>query len=302
LPHYHQKQAADSADLPSFSPGIALPLWVISVHCNLFNVVTEINSLANVLTSKKLMQPLERAHFIEQNEMVETPAYLEIHLFGIPSFLINGQPLAETMSHKVEALFAYLVSHPYPHLREVLASLLFNAQSRNQANNNLRVLLSRLRRVCEDSILINRQTVRLNPAYEVWLDTAVFQQTLPHKPENALKLYRGDFLETIQVQDAQGFIEWLALRREQHRLMALEAILQLVDRYEANGQCQQAIPFAQQLVTIEPHHEGWHQRLIQLYLRTDQYPQAEAQLAVCRQIMQDTFAQEPSPATLKLLR
>ncbi len=233
--------------------------------------------------------------------MVETPAYLEIHLFGIPSFLINGQPLAETMSHKVEALFAYLVCHPYPHLREVLASLLFNAQSRNQANNNLRVLLSRLRRVCEDTILINRQTVRLNPAYEVWLDTAVFQQTLPQKPENALKLYRGDFLETTQVQDAQGFIEWVALRREQHRLMALEAILQLVDRYEANGQCQQAIPFAQQLVTIEPHHEGWHRKLIQLHLCAGQRQQAMIQLAACRQILQDVFGQEPSPATLILL-
>ena len=123
--------------------------------------------------------------------MVETAANLKIHLFGAPSFMINGQPLAGSTSHKVDALFAYLVCHPYPHLREALASLLFNSQSRNHANNNLRVLLSRLRRVCEDTILINRQTVRLNPAYEVWLDTAVFQQTIPQQPERALKLYRG---------------------------------------------------------------------------------------------------------------
>lgn len=247
------------------------------------------------------MQPLEREQFIEQNEMVETPAYLEIHLFGAPSFLINGQPFSETTSNKVEALFAYLVSRPYPHLREVLASLLFNAQSRNQANNNLRVLLSRLRRVCEDAILINRQTVRLNPAYDVWLDTAVFQQTMPHKPEQALQLYRGDFLETIQIQEAKGFVEWAALEREQHRLMALESLLQLVNKHESSGQLAKAIPFAQQLVAIEPHHEGWQRQLIQLYLQTDQRPQAEAQLATCRQILSDAFGQAPSPTTLKLL-
>ena len=247
------------------------------------------------------MQPLEQEQLIEQNEMVETEANLEIRLFGTPSFSINGQPLAESTSHKVDALFAYLVCHPFPHLREALASLLFNAQSRNHANNNLRVLLSRLRRVCEDSILINRQTVRLNPAYEVWLDTAVFQQTIPQQPERALKLYRGDFLETIQVQDAKGFVEWVALEREQHRLMALETLLQLIDKYEASGQIKKAISYAQQLVTIEPHHEGWHRRLINLHLQAGQRQKAENHLEACRQIMQETFHQELSVSTQALL-
>jgi DNA-binding SARP family transcriptional activator len=246
------------------------------------------------------MQPLEREQYIEQNEMVETPANLEIHLFGVPSFRINGEPLSEITSHKVEALFAYLVCHPYPHLRDGLASLLFNARSRSQANNNLRVLLSRLRRVCEDTILITRQTVRLNPAYEVWLDTAVFQQTLPHQAESALKLYRGDFLETIQVQEAKGFVEWVAVKREQHRLMALETLLQLINKHEFSGQFQQAIPFAQQLVTIEPCHQGWQRRLIQLYLHSGQNQKAAAQLETCRQIMQDTFSQNLHPATQSL--
>jgi len=247
------------------------------------------------------MQPLERERFIEKNEMVEPPAYLEIRLLGTPSFLINGAPLSETTSHKVEALFAYLVCQPYPHLRDGLASLLFNARSRNQANNNLRVLLSRLRRVCEDTILITRQTVRLNPTYQVWLDTAVFQQTLSHQPESALKLYRGNFLETIQVQEAKGFVEWTMLKREQYRLMALEAILQLVEKFESRGQFQEAIPFARQLVTIEPHHQGWHRRLIQLYLHTGQQQQATAQLETCHQIMQDIFGQNLHPATYALL-
>lgn len=247
------------------------------------------------------MQPIENVQYTQQNERVESSTYLEIRLFGPPSFLINGQPLVETTSSKVEALFAYLVCHPHPHLREVLASLLFNAQSRNQANNNLRVLLSRLRRVCEDTILINRQTVRLNPAYDVWLDTAVFQQTVPHKPESALKLYQGDFLETIQVQDAKGFVEWAALKREQYRLMALEALLRLINQHEANGQFHQAITYAQQLITIEPHHESWHRRLIQLHLQAGQRAEAKTQLAACSAVLQQAFGIGPSPATLKLV-
>jgi len=247
------------------------------------------------------MQPLEQEQLIERNKMVETAANLEIRLFGTPSFLINGQPLAESTSHKVDALFAYLVCHPFPHLRDALASLLFNAQSRNHANNNLRVLLSRLRRVCEDAILINRQTVRLNPAYEVWLDTAVFQQTIPQQPEQALKLYRGDFLETVQVQEAKGFVEWVALEREQHRLMALETLLQLIHQYETSGQVEKAISFAQQLVTIEPHHEGWHRWLIKLYLHAGKRQQAKAQFGKCCQILQEVFQREPSDTTQTLL-
>ncbi len=247
------------------------------------------------------MQPLEQEQLLKRNKIVETAASLEIHLFGAPTFILNGQPLAETTSHKVDALLAYLVCHPYPHLREALASLLFNSHSRNHANNNLRVLLSRLRRVCEDSILINRQTVRLNPAYEVWLDTAVFQQTILHHPEKALKLYRGDFLETIQVQEAKGFVEWASLIREQHRLMALETLLQLINRYEEDGQLEKAIPLARQLVSIEPHHEGWHGWLIKLYLQAGQRLQAEAQLEICRQILHQAFQRKPAAATLSLL-
>ncbi len=233
--------------------------------------------------------------------MVESSTGLKIYLFGSPSFFINGQPIADTSSNKVEALLAYLVCHPYPHLRDALASLLFNAQSRRQANSNLRVLLSRLRRVCEDSVLITRQTVRLNPAYEVWLDTAVFQQTIAQQPEAAIELYKGDFLETVQVQDANRFVEWAALEREEHRLLALETLLQLIKKYEAAGELERAIYFAQQILAIEPHHEGWHRWLIQLHLQNGQRTEAEAQLAACQQIIQETFEQEPSPKTQSLL-
>lgn len=248
------------------------------------------------------MQSIEPETIIEQNQMAESAANLKIFLFGTPSFLINGQPITDTTSNKVEALFAYLVCHPYPHLREALASLLFTAHSRNQANNNLRVLLSRLRRVCEDAILISRQTVRLNPAYEVWLDTAVFQQTIAQQPENALKLYRGDFLETIHVQDAKGFVEWATLAREQHRLLALETLLQLIAKHEAAGSLNKAIQFAHQLLKIEPHQEGWHRWLIKLYLQAGQAAKAQTQLEACRTMLAATFSSELSPATLALLK
>ncbi|MEZ4591616.1 MAG: bacterial transcriptional activator domain-containing protein [Chloroflexota bacterium] len=216
--------------------------------------------------------------------------------------MINGNPILDTTTSKVEALFAYLVCNPYPHLREALASLLFTSHSRSQANNNLRVLLSRLRRVCEDTILITRQTVRLNPAYEVWLDTAVFQQTIAEQPERALTLYRGDFLGTVQLQDAKGFVEWATLEREQHRLLALQTALKLIHKHETAGDLESAIFFARQLLKIEPHHEGWHRWLISLYRLAGQRAEAEAQFETCRQIIWQTFQQEPCTCTASLLK
>ncbi|MBK7895099.1 MAG: bacterial transcriptional activator domain-containing protein [Candidatus Promineifilaceae bacterium] len=215
--------------------------------------------------------------------------------------MINGNPILDTTTSKVEALFAYLVCNPYPHLREALASLLFTVHSRSQANNNLRVLLSRLRRVCEDTILITRQTVRLNPAYEVWVDTAVFQQTIAEQPERALTLYRGDFLQTVQLQDAKGFVEWATLEREQHRLLALQTTLKLIEKHEALGDLERAIYFARQLLQIEPHHEGWHRWLINLYRQAGQQAEAEAQFETCRQTIWQTFKQEPCTCTRALL-
>lgn len=248
------------------------------------------------------MQSTKQEQLIDKNTQADTSANLKISLFGTPSFLLNGRSLSETSSNKVDALFAYLVSHPYPHLRDALASLLFTTQSRSQANNNLRVLLSRLRRVCEDTILITRQTVRLNPAYDVWLDTAVFQQTITEQPECALKLYQGDFLETLQVQDAKGFSEWAALEREQYRLRALETLLPLIKKHEENDNLDKAIYFGQQLLAIEPHHEGWHRWLIALHCQAGQPAEAEAQLEACRQIIAQTFNRDLSPSTLSLLK
>lgn len=247
------------------------------------------------------MQSMKQDILIEQNQMAESAGSLKISLFGVPSFLINGKPIIDTTSNKVDALFAYLVSHPYPHLREALASLLFTAHSRSQANNNLRVLLSRLRRVCEDTILITRQTVRINPSYELWVDTAVFKKTIATQPEEALKLYRGDFLQTIHIQDAKGFVEWATLEREQHRLLALQTLLQLIKEYEATH-LEQAIYFARQLLKIEPHHEGWHRWLIRLHLQAGQTTEAKAQLDVCRDIIAATFGNDLSPETCELIK
>lgn len=247
------------------------------------------------------MQSIEQEKRIEQDRKPETATLLKVSLFGIPSFLINGAPITQTSTSKVEALLAYLVCNPYPHLRDALASLLFTTHSRSQASNNLRVLLSRLRRVCEDTVLITRQTVRLNPAYEVLLDTAVFQQIIAEQPERALKLYRGDFLETLQIQDAKGFVEWATLEREQHRLLALQTAMELIHKHEAAEDLEKAIYFARQLLKIEPHHEGWHRWLIELHLQAGQQAEAEAQYETCRKIIQKTFRQAPTPATQALL-
>lgn len=89
--------------------------------------------------------------------------YLEITTLGGLSIRLDGQPLAKLHSRKAEALLVYLALTARLQPREVLADLLWEDFSQKQAMNNLRVVLSNLRKHLGDHLLITRDTAGMNP-------------------------------------------------------------------------------------------------------------------------------------------
>src|SRR5690606_16533315 len=118
---------------------------------------------------------------------------------------------------KAQALLYYLAVTGRPHTRSTLAGLLWGDQPEAAARTSLSKCLSNLRDLLGDAVLVERQTAAFNRNYPYQLDTEHFLASVSTPPtteniqrvQNALTLYRGDFLEGFYVREAPEFEQWL---------------------------------------------------------------------------------------------
>ena len=142
---------------------------------------------------------------------------LEITTFGGLSIRCDGQPVKGLHSRKAEALLVYLAVTAHPQPREVLAALFWGEFSQQRAMNNLRVVLSNLRKHLGDHLSITRDKAAMNPEVDYDLDVAVLDTNLGYagefirktgalnrdtitRIEQAVDLYKGEFLEGFYVE------------------------------------------------------------------------------------------------------
>ncbi|MGB6421188.1 MAG: hypothetical protein WBF05_05055, partial [Anaerolineales bacterium] len=139
---------------------------------------------------------------------------LEITALGGLSIKQDGEPITGLASRKAEALLVYLACTGKPQSREKLAELLWEERSQSRSLSNLRVVLSSLRKHLGKYITITRDTVTLNQAADIWLDTADLEEKLAAgQPEAAVSLYKGDFLGSFYLRGAAQFEQWVMEER-----------------------------------------------------------------------------------------
>ena len=187
---------------------------------------------------------------------------LSLHLFGPFRATLGGVPIRSFESNKVRALLAYLVvENNRPHSREVLAEILWPEQPQRLALDNLRFVLSDLRKAIQDPtaqppfLIISRETIRFNPDSDFWLDVAEFERQFslnaPQKRDNnqisldnlrnAIALYQGGFMEGFTASRSAPFEEWIALKRERFARQAAKSLQTLADTCERQGENEQAM-------------------------------------------------------------
>jgi DNA-binding SARP family transcriptional activator len=101
-----------------------------------------------------------------------------------------------------------------------------------KARMNLSQALSHLRRLFGDHLSITRQTVAFNRESDYWLDVAVFEARVNDTSgdasitalQEAVQLYRGDFLDGLYVRNAPEFEMWILAQRARLREPALQAL------------------------------------------------------------------------------
>lgn len=228
---------------------------------------------------------------------------LELRLFGGLQILRAQTPLTDFMSNKVRALLAYLAATGRPHQRDALAALFWGELSDDDAKNNLRQALSNLRKYVDPYLIVSRDSVGVNPAAPLRVDSVDFLSALrsaaadadPIVPlQRAEALYQGDFLAGFLVRDAPDFEDWAMLQRVHFRELALQALHTLTAHHLNRGAYAAAIESAGRLLMLDNWREEAHQQLMLALARSGQRAAALQQYETCRRLLKTELDVEPS--------
>jgi predicted ATPase/DNA-binding SARP family transcriptional activator len=230
---------------------------------------------------------------------------LHVRVLGGAELAMSGRPLVELASAKAAALVFYLAVTGTGHSRSALAGLLWSDLPEPTARANLRVVLTKLRRVLPEHLDVTRQAVALAAGPPVWVDAAEVGRMAAAPADDvdllaAVRLCRGDFLEGFGVPGAALFDEWQTGRRAAYRadMLALmdRAVQRARDRDDATG----GIEVARRMLGLEPLHEEAHRALMWFLAGGGQRSAALAQYDTCRYLLREELGIEPSAATVAL--
>ncbi len=248
--------------------------------------------------------------------------HLSLRLLGSMQLTLNGAPLIELTSAKGRLLLVYLaVEAQNPHTRASLASRLWPDRPDSAARNSLRQTLYQLRQALPPAdppfLLVTPNTIQFNTHSDHWLDMAVFEDLLAashrhlhprldicepcmKRLEQAIALYRDDFLAGFPVASSLPFEEWVLLRQESLHMAALFTLETLTTYHEQRRDFEQAMFFLRREIEMEPWRERAHRRLMGMLAQSGRRPEALQQYETCRLILANKLGSEPVPETTAL--
>lgn len=249
-------------------------------------------------------------------------ASFRLFLLGSPRLERDGVPL-QFDTYKIMALVAYVaMSDPgtegRPVSRDSLLALLWPELEPARARAVLRRNLSLLRKALGDEwLLVDRQTVAIDPQADFWFDVEQFAhrlrawQTHGHPEDRicpeclpalaeAADLYRGDFMEGLSLRDSVEFDDWQFFHAEELRRQLALALDRLVRGHVDQGSFQAALPYARRRLALDPLHEPAHRQLMHLYALTGQRSLALRQYDECARLLNEELGLAPAAETRAL--
>lgn len=248
-------------------------------------------------------------------------ADMDVHLLGRFEVQAGDRIVRGFESRKVRVLFAYLVlgdDQPEPS-RSRVAALLWPDLPEAAGRRNLRQALYNIRQtlaaagVAHNPVVSGGSgTLTLSPEIDVAVDVLTFEQLVarglngggPLDAEalaSAIPMYRGDFLDGLYLEEGLALEEWLLLRRERLRDLAIDGVRALVVHYRGRGEYTQAITAARRWLELDPLSEHGHRTLMELYARAGRRSRALAQYESCVHMLRVELGVEPGEETTKLL-
>jgi len=236
---------------------------------------------------------------------------LKLSLLGPFQAEINGQPIPNLTAQKAKGLLSFLaVEAKQIHQREFLMNLLWPDFPLNSAQQNLRQSLYLLRKNIDIEnepplFQAERFTVSWNPAVPPALDITQFRKLAssasPKDWQQAVALYRGDFLADFYIPDSEPFETWAANQRAVYLNLAQATIVKLTSYYIVEGKWQAAESTARRLLELDELQETAHRSLIEILARSGRRQEALRHYDTLTQLLKDELGIEPEADTIALV-
>jgi predicted ATPase/DNA-binding SARP family transcriptional activator len=252
---------------------------------------------------------------------------LHLALLGTPEVRHAGQDVT-FRTRKALALLIYLVVKGGLHSREKLTALFWPESDEEQSRATLRSTLVYVRKTLGEMsnpamshLLVEHDTIGFNSASDFDLDLNTLQtawqlartssgtprgqgvhgeeahdNVLPQL-QQAVILYRGDFLEGFYVGDAPDFEEWIGTERAYwHRRM--DAIFYRLSQVQfERGEISDAIDTTTRWISHDPFNELVYRRLMQVHFVAGGRTAALQTYDTCRAMLAREFNARPAPET-----
>jgi predicted ATPase/DNA-binding SARP family transcriptional activator len=228
----------------------------------------------------------------------------------------DGHTLDGFVSQKTVALFIYLACHPYEHPRETLAALFWSETTTEQALKNLRTVLSSLQKQVGDYLIITRQSITITRIDDIFFDVWEFERHInianslnsrPSSPrklqqvlEQALVLYKGDFLPSLKTENAPELETWLFGERDRLQTMMTNALFLAMNTSLKRKRYTVGIEHGRRLIAIEPFYEKAYRLLMMLYASANNRTNALQVYEQLVTILADELDTEPEAESVTL--
>jgi DNA-binding SARP family transcriptional activator/tetratricopeptide (TPR) repeat protein len=227
---------------------------------------------------------------------------LSLALLGPPVVQRDGIPVTFD-TRKAIALLALLGVTGREYSREQLADLLWPEADTAKGRASLRRTLSVTAAAMGAGLTISRASVSVSPG-AVWVDVREFE-TLITRPdisslEQAVQLYRGDFLTGFVLRGCPDFEDWQTSVADELRQSLARGLQRLVAACIADGELERAAEHARRWLQLDQLHEPAHQAIIRLHGWTGQRSAAMRQYRSLVRVLDRELAVRPLPETTQL--
>ena len=221
---------------------------------------------------------------------------------------VDGREVHALLSQpKRLALLAYLALARGPrfHRRDAVIALFWPDLDQDHARGALRQALRFLRRLLGDGMVVTRGEEEVGVDRDMlWVDAVAFEEAFDAgRMDDALALYRGDFLHGLFVSDTGPELErQIDEERTRLRTMARQAAWGLAEARRAAGDGVAAAEFARRGASLSPDSEPDLARLIAFLDESGDRAGALAVYDDFARRLRAEYEAEPSPETQALIR